>query len=201
MNPAEILLKNLKFSIDSKVSFLDDVVNINSFRLAVDSLLKTYRSGGRLFLAGNGGSAADSQHLAAEFVSRLVYDRPALPAEALTTDTSALTAIANDYGFEEVFSRQLEANAKKGDMFLAITTTGNSPNLNNALKFCQDNNIETILFTGKDGGKAGLIADHVIIAPGDTTAIIQEIHILLGHSMCEYIEREMFPNPSKALNN
>ena len=102
MNPAEILLKNLKFSIDSKVSFLDDVANINSFRLAVDSLLKTYRSGGRLFLAGNGGSAADSQHLAAEFVSRLVYDRPALPAEALTTDTSALTAIANDYGFEDI---------------------------------------------------------------------------------------------------
>jgi len=195
MNPTEILLKNLKFSIDSKTNFLDDTVNIGAFSLAVNSLLKTYQNGGRLFLAGNGGSAADSQHLAAEFVSRLVYDRPALPAEALTTDTSALTAIANDYGYEDVFSRQLEANARKGDMFLAITTTGNSPNLNKALEFCKANNIETILFTGKDGGKAGLIADYVVIAPGDTTAIIQEIHILLGHSMCEYIEREMFPNP------
>ena len=112
----------------------------------------------------------------------------------MTTDTSALTAIANDYGYEDVFSRQLEANAKQDDMFLAITTTGNSPNLNKALKFCKANNIKTILFTGKDGGDAGLIADHVIVAPGESTATIQEIHILLGHSMCEYIEREMFPN-------
>jgi D-sedoheptulose 7-phosphate isomerase len=193
MNPKEILQKNLSSSIAAKNLLLDSEIILDNFRLAVESLLQIYRDGGRLFLAGNGGSAADSQHLAAEFVSRLVYDRPALPAEALTTDTSALTAIANDYGYEYVFSRQLEANAREGDMFLAITTTGNSPNLNKALLYCKDNNIETILFTGKDGGSAGEIADHIVIAPGETTAIIQEIHILLGHSMCEHIEQEMFP--------
>ncbi len=193
MNPKEILKKNLSSSITAKGLLLENEATLENFRLAVESLLRTYRDGGRLFLAGNGGSAADSQHLAAEFVSRLVYDRPALPAEALTTDTSALTAIANDYGYEDVFSRQLEANAREGDMFLAITTTGNSPNLNKALLYCKDNGIETILFTGKDGGNAGKIADHLVIAPGQTTATIQEIHILLGHSMCEHIEQEMFP--------
>lgn len=193
MNPKSVLEKNLTLSIESKNIFLRDKANLNSFKSAVEDLLATYKGGGRLFLAGNGGSAADSQHLAAEFVSRLVYDRPALPAEALTVDTSALTAIANDYGYENVFSRQLEANATEKDMFLAITTTGNSPNLTKALEFCKINNIKTILFTGKDGGKAGLIADHVIIAPGESTATIQEIHILLGHSMCEYIEKEIYP--------
>ncbi len=193
MNPKSILKKNLALSIESKNAFLQDKENLNSFESAVKDLLQVYKEGGRLFLAGNGGSAADSQHLAAEFVSRLVYDRPALPAEALTVDTSALTAIANDYGYESVFSRQLEANAREKDMFLAITTTGNSPNLNQALKFCKTKNIKTILFTGKDGGIAKSLADHVIIAPGPSTATIQEIHILLGHSLCEYIEKEMFP--------
>lgn len=193
MNPEEILKKNLLSSIAAKNLLLKNQNVQQAFKAAVESLLETYKKGGRLLLAGNGGSAADSQHLAAEFVSRLIYDRPALPAEALTTDTSALTAIANDYGYENVFSRQLEANAKQGDMFLAITTTGNSPNLNKALEFCKENSIETILFTGKDGGKAGLIADHVILAPGETTATIQEIHILLGHSMCEFIEKEIYP--------
>lgn len=193
MNPKSILEKNLTLSIESKNIFLQDKANLNSFKLAVEDLLEIYKGGGRLFLAGNGGSAADSQHLAAEFVSRLVYDRPALPAEALTVDTSALTAIANDYGYENVFSRQLEANASEKDMFLAITTTGNSPNLTKALQFCKANKIKTILFTGKDGGIAKSMADHVIIAPGVSTATIQEIHILLGHSMCEFIERELFP--------
>lgn len=193
MNSTDILIKNLRTSIDSKKNFLEESNTITAFGSAVDSLLKTYQEGGRLFLAGNGGSAADSQHIAAEFVSRLVYDRPALPAEALTTDTSALTAIANDYGYEEVFSRQLEANASEKDMFLAITTTGNSPNLIKALEYCNKANIESILFTGKDGGPAKSLANHVIIAPGPSTAAIQEIHILLGHSLCEYIEREMFP--------
>ncbi len=193
MNSTDILIKNLETSINSKKVFLEETNTIAAFGAAVDSLLKTYQGGGRLFLAGNGGSAADSQHLAAEFVSRLVYDRPALPAEALTTDTSALTAIANDYGYEEVFSRQLEANASEKDMFLAITTTGNSPNLIKALEYCNEARIESILFTGKDGGPAKSLANHVIIAPGPTTASIQEIHILLGHSMCEHIESKMFP--------
>jgi D-sedoheptulose 7-phosphate isomerase len=193
MEPKTLLENNLELSIQAKKNLLLDKENLEIFNESVKSLLETYRKGGRLFLAGNGGSAADSQHLAAELVSRLAYDRAPLPAEALTVDTSTLTAIANDYGYEYVFSRQLEANARTKDMFLAITTTGNSPNLIKALEFCKINNIRTILFTGRDGGKSKQIADHTIIAPGDTTATIQEVHIVLGHSMCEYIESKLFP--------
>ena len=122
-------------------------------------MLECYKNGGKLYLAGNGGSAADSQHLAAELISILAYDRNPLPAEAITTDTSAITAIANDYGYEYIFSRQLEGNASDKDMFLAITTSGKSDNLIKALKFCKERGIKTILFTGKDGGQAIKFAD------------------------------------------
>ena len=194
MKAKEILKKNLSVSIEAKTKLFSDEESLEMFNSAIEALLSTYKKGGRLFLAGNGGSAADSQHLAAEFIGRQVFDRDPLPAEALTTDTSTLTAIANDYGYEKVFSRQLEANATSKDMFLAITTSGNSPNIIEALDFCRDNNIKSILFTGKDGGQAAEIADYSIIAPSDATASIQEIHILLGHSMCEYIESSMFPS-------
>jgi len=194
MNAKEILIKNLSVSIEAKTKLFSDEESLNVFSSAIETLLSTYKNGGKLFLAGNGGSAADSQHLAAEFISRLVFDRNPLPAEALTTDTSTLTAIANDYGYEKVFSRQLEANATSKDMFLAITTSGNSPNIIEALDFCRENNIKSILFTGKDGGQAAEMANYAIIAPGDATGPIQEIHILLGHSMCEYIESSIFPS-------
>mgnify|MGYP001193449878 CR=1 FL=1 len=192
MKAAEILKKNLLQSIDAKTELLEDEESIKVFNEAIEELLSIYKNGGKLFLAGNGGSAADAQHLAAEFISRLIFDRDPLAAEALTTDTSTLTAIANDYGYEKVFSRQLEANATPKDMFLAITTSGNSPNILEALNYCKKSNIKSILFTGKDGGPAADIADFTIIATGGTTAPIQEIHILLGHSMCEYIEASLF---------
>ena len=195
MNAAEILKKNLLQSIDAKTELLADEKSINVFNEAIEELLSIYKNGGRLFLAGNGGSAADAQHLAAEFISKLIFDRNPLSAEALTTDTSTLTAIANDYGYQKVFSRQLEANATSSDMFLAITTSGNSPNILEALNYCKKSNIKSILFTGKDGGPAADIADFTIIATGGKTAPIQEVHILLGHSMCEYIEASLFsPN-------
>jgi D-sedoheptulose 7-phosphate isomerase len=193
MNAKETLKKNLSVSLEAKTEFLSDEVNLEKFNNAIEALLEVYKHGGKLFLAGNGGSAADSQHLAAEFISKLVFDRNPLPAQALTTDTSTLTAIANDYGYDNVFSRQLEANATKKDMFLAITTSGNSPNLLKALTFCKENQIKSILFSGKGGGEAATIADFSIVASGKETASIQEIHILLGHSMCEYIESSMFP--------
>ena len=192
MRAQEILKKNLSLSIEAKKSLLFDEHNLTAFNSAVDALLHTYKDGGKLYLAGNGGSAADSQHLAAEFISKLVLERNPLAAEALTVDTSTLTAIANDYGYENVFSRQLEANATSKDMFLAITTSGNSKNLLKALEFCKKNKIRSILFTGRDGGESKNLADYSIIAPGATTATIQEVHILLGHSMCEYIESELF---------
>jgi len=193
MNPKSILEKNLKNSIKAKQNFLENPSVLEEFNDAIQALFECYSNGGKLYLAGNGGSAADSQHLAAEFVSKLAFDREALPAEALSVDTSTITAIANDYGYEFIFSRQLEANASPKDMFLAITTSGNSVNLINALEFCKKKKIKTILLSGKEGGSSKNLADFSIIVPGETTAEIQEIHILVGHSMCEFIEKEFFP--------
>jgi len=193
MNPKSILEKNLRNSIKAKQSFLQSLSILEEFNDAIKALFECYSKGGKLYLAGNGGSAADSQHLAAEFVSKLAFDREALPAEALSVDTSTITAIANDYGYEFIFSRQLEANASPKDMFLAITTSGNSVNLINALEFCKKKKIKTILLSGKEGGSSKNLADFSIIVPGETTAEIQEIHILVGHSMCEFIEKEFFP--------
>tara|TARA_Y100000590_G_scaffold468581_1_gene651849 strand:- start:34347 stop:34934 length:588 start_codon:yes stop_codon:yes gene_type:complete len=193
MNPKSILEKNLKNSIKAKQDFLENPPILEEFNDAIEALFECYSNGGKLYLAGNGGSAADSQHLAAEFVSKLAFDREALPAEALSVDTSTITAIANDYGYEFIFSRQLEANASPKDMFLAITTSGNSDNLIKALEFCKKKKIKSILLSGKEGGSSKNLADFSIIVPGDTTAEIQEIHILVGHSMCEFIEKEFFP--------
>ena len=122
----------------------------------------------------------------------VAFDREALPAEALSVDTSTITAIANDYGYEFIFSRQLEANASPKDMFLAITTSGNSENLIKALEFCKKKKIKSILLSGKEGGSSKNLADYSIIVPGNTTAEIQEVHILVGHSMCEFLENSFF---------
>ncbi len=149
------------------------------------------RKGGKIIFAGNGGSAADSQHLAAEIVSRLNYDRPALPAIAITTDTSALTAIGNDYGYEHVFSRQLEAIGNKKDLFFAISTSGNSPNILKALNSARKKGITSVGLTGKSGGKMAGLCDYVIKIPSTETPKIQECHIMLGHIICSLIEEEI----------
>ena len=156
-------------------------------------MVACYQKGGRLYIAGNGGSAADSQHLAAEFVSKLARDRNPLPAEALTTDSSIITAIANDYGFEQVFSRQLAGKLQTNDVFLGITTSGRSPNIINALEVCKSKNIKTIVFSGRDGGQVKSVADYCIIVPGVLTSTIQELHILLAHTLCESVEAALFP--------
>ncbi len=146
----------------------------------------------KILLAGNGGSAADSQHIAAELVSRLNYDRPGLSAIALTTDTSALTAIGNDYGFERAFARQLEAIGQEGDVFFAISTSGNSANILAALKSAKSRGIKTIGLTGKTGGKMAELCDIVIKIPSPCTPNIQECHIMFGHIICQIIEDTMF---------
>ena len=150
------------------------------------------KAGRKLLIAGNGGSAADAQHLAAEFVSRLCQDRPAMRALALTTDTSALTAIGNDYGFERVFSRQLEAVAQPGDVFMAISTSGNSPNILCALELSRQMNLITIGLTGKSGGKMAPLCDHCLRIPSDVTMHIQEAHLALEHIFCMIAERAYF---------
>lgn len=192
MKIKELLIKNLNASIDAKKLLIDDIINSQIFEDATNEVINRYKNGGRLYIAGNGGSAADAQHLAAEFVSKLAKDRNPLPAEALTVDSSILTAIGNDYGFEKVFSRQIQGKITDKDIFLAITTSGMSPNILEALKKCNEMNVPSILFTGKDGGDAKSLATYAIIAPGETTAMIQEIHLLMEHTLCQSVEIELF---------
>ncbi|MCX7114397.1 MAG: SIS domain-containing protein [Gammaproteobacteria bacterium] len=187
-----ILKKNIQASIQAKHQFLEDVEALTEFSEAVDMVVSRYQQGGCLYIAGNGGSAADAQHLAAEFVSKLARDRAPLPAEALTVNGSILTAIANDYGYESIFSRQLLGNATPKDVFLGITTSGMSPNILHALEACRLLNIPSIVFCGRDGGKAKVLADYCVIVPGVETSTIQELHIVLAHTLCESVESALF---------
>lgn len=191
-SPEELLEKNIISSIQTKKELLVAGPQLREFSRAALHVVECYRSGGRLYIAGNGGSAADAQHLAAEFVSKLSRDREPLPAEALTVDTSVLTAIGNDYGYDQIFARQVYGKMTKRDIFLGITTSGNSPNILRGLEACRAKEIPTIVFTGNDGGNTLQLADYCIIAPGNSTAKIQEIHILLAHSLCEFVETVLF---------
>ena len=189
---AELLRTNIENSIEAKQSFLAQDEEMEEFSKAVSCLVQSYKNDGRIYIAGNGGSAAEAQHLAAEFVSKLARDRDPLAAEALTVDTSALTAIGNDYGYDEIFARQISGKMRPGDVFLGITTSGNSPNILRALEVCRELSIPSILFTGHQGGQAKSLADYCIIATGKSTATIQELHIVLAHSLCECVEVEIF---------
>ena len=162
---------------------------------AAELLIASFKSGGKLLLCGNGGSAADCQHIAAEFVSALNHDRPraALGAIALTTDTSFLTANANDFGFEQVFERQVEALGRRGDVLIGITTSGNSANVLHALARARRGGIATVVLTGESGGKAAPLADVAVKVPSADTQHIQETHIAVGHLLCALVERALFP--------
>lgn len=148
----------------------------------------TIKTGNTVFLAGNGGSASDAQHIAAELTGRFVKERKPLPGIALTTDTSALTAIANDYGYQYVFSRQLEAFAKQGDLFIGISTSGNSEGILKAFETAQKSGCKTLGLSGRDGGKMNGVCDLNIVVPSDITARIQEMHILIGHILCKAVD-------------
>lgn len=161
-----------------------------------DACVATLRHGGKILFAGNGGSAADAQHLAGELVSRFNYDRPGLAAFALTTDTSVLTAIGNDYGYERLFARQVEAVGRAGDVFFAISTSGRSPNILAALEVARAKGLLTVGLTGRSGGRMAEFCDHVLRTPSDETPRIQEGHIAIGHTICWWIERQIFPQPA-----
>jgi D-sedoheptulose 7-phosphate isomerase len=154
-----------------------------------------YRNGGKLLLAGNGGSAGDAQHIAAEFLSRYRLDRQPLPAIALTTDTSALTAIGNDYGFEHVFERQVRGLGRRGDVFLAISTSGRSSNVLAALRAAREIGLITIGFTGSGADEMRGHCDHILLAPSEETAVIQQIYLVAAHAICGVVERELFGRP------
>lgn len=169
------------------------VKNIEAIAAAcIDSL----RGGGKLLLAGNGGSAADAQHIAGEYVSRFAFDRPGLPAIALTTDTSIITAIGNDYGYEMLFARQMQAHARRGDVFIAYTTSGGSPNIIAALQEAKKLGVICVGMTGNRGGPILKLCDFVLEVPSADTPKIQEGHAVLGHILCGLVERELFQAPT-----
>jgi len=151
------------------------------------------QAGGKILLFGNGGSASDAQHIAGELTGRLSRERPALPAIALTANTSDLTAIGNDYGFDHVFTRLVQAHAREGDVALAISTSGNSPNVLAAVKEARERGLETIGLIGKDGGKLAPLVDCAIVVPSNDTQRIQESHITIGHAICELVDEALFP--------
>jgi len=167
---------------------------------AAEATAGALRSGRKLMVAGNGGSAADAQHMVAEFVSRLVKDRPAMRAVALTTDTSILTAIGNDYGYERIFARQVEALGQRGDLFFAISTSGRSPNIICALELCREMGIATIGLTGSSGGNMPPLCDYLIRIPSDVTMYIQQAHLALEHIFCLLTERFYFAQNSDVVD-
>jgi len=162
-----------------------------------DHLARTLRAGGKLLFAGNGGSAADAQHVAAEFLSRFAMDRHPLPAIALTTDTSVLTAIGNDYGYEHVFERQVRGLGRKGDVFVAISTSGRSANVLAALKAAREIGLTTIGFSGANSTEMRALCDLFLAVPSTETALIQQVHLTAYHAICGIVEREMFPAASR----
>jgi D-sedoheptulose 7-phosphate isomerase len=176
---------NAHLKVANLIHNLTDDVAISA-QLCIDCL----RNGGKILLFGNGGSAADAQHIAAELVGRFKTDRKGLSAIALTTDTSSLTSISNDFGYKQIFSRQVEALAKKGDVVIGISTSGKSDNVINALKLATKLNCHTIGFSGQDGGEMNKICNINLIAPSGDTPRIQEMHILIGHTMCHIIDQE-----------
>ncbi|MGB5614204.1 MAG: D-sedoheptulose 7-phosphate isomerase [Sedimenticolaceae bacterium] len=179
-------------SITVKEAMLADLELIAQIEAVAELIIETYRNGGKVLIAGNGGSAADAQHIAAELVSRFAFDRPALPAMALTTDTSILTAISNDYGYESLFSRQLEASGRPGDVFIAISTSGNSPNIVRALERAAEIGLASVGLTGATGGKMADLCLHCLNIPSTDTPRIQEGHITIGHILCASSEQALF---------
>jgi D-sedoheptulose 7-phosphate isomerase len=192
----------LDLQVDWLRAGISDSLEVKKLMLADDALLKGIMAvaglmadassrGCRVIFAGNGGSAADAQHLAAEFVSRFEFDRPGLPALSLATDTSMITAIGNDYGYERLFQRQLQAQARPGDIFVGLTTSGRSANVIAAFRSCKELGVTSVALCGRGGELEGL-CDHVVRVPSASTPRIQEAHILIGHMLCAYVEQQVF---------
>lgn len=192
MENKRFLQQQIRSHLTVVQQFLEDEGAQTALQEVCDLAVGVYQAGGKLLVAGNGGSAADAQHITGELVSRFFFNRPALPALALTTDSSILTAIGNDYGYERLFSRQIEGNGHAGDLFLAISTSGNSPNIHAAIKTARTMDIRVVGLTGASGGKMADLCDLCIKIPSTVTPRIQEGHALVGHLLCAYIERGMF---------
>jgi len=186
----EIIRKRIKETETVKRQFLQEgLTQLTSIiKLIADAL----ENGNKLLLFGNGGSAAQAQHLAAEFVNRFFMDRPPLPAMALSTDTSILTSIGNDYSFSEIFSKQIVALGREGDVAIGISTSGNSANVIRAIEVAKEMGLETVALTGNDGGDLAKVANHSLIVPSSNTPCIQEVHMAVVHILCEMVEAQIF---------
>ena len=187
-----MLKKHFEETICLLEAFTDNSANFALVEEVVKKIVSCYRQNGKVLIFGNGGSAADAQHFAGELVSRFYFDRPGLSAFALTTDTSVLTAIGNDYGYENVFSRQIEASAKLGDIVIGISTSGNSPNVIKALQAAKLIGAVTIGLTGQNGGAMRDLCDLCICAPSNSTPRIQECHLVIEHTICAAVEAQLF---------
>jgi D-sedoheptulose 7-phosphate isomerase len=190
-NVKDPIAAHLALSLAALERATQDAALLAAARKIAEIITGTLRAGSKLLIVGNGGSAADAQHIAAEIVGRYKQDRPACAAIALTTDTSALTAIGNDYGFEQVFARQVAGLGRKGDALLALSTSGRSPNILAALTTARKQGLVTIGFTGSKGETLGALCDHLLVAPSDDTAVIQQIHLAVAHGICGEIEQAM----------
>ncbi len=184
--------KIIEESIHVKEKILIDKDLISEIKKTVEICIDTFRNGGKVLLCGNGGSAADAQHIAAELSGRFNFDREPLFAEALHVNSSFITAVANDYGYDQVFSRMVKAAGRAGDVLIGISTSGNSASVVNALREAKTQGMKTVGFTGEAGGKAAEVSEICIKVPSTDTARIQEAHIMIGHILCEMVEKELF---------
>ncbi len=188
----KIIKEQIQSSILTKQAILESPTLLKLIEEAAILILEAYKHENKTLLAGNGGSAADAQHIAGEFVSRFYFDRPGMPSIALNTDTSILTSIGNDYGYEKIFSRQIQAQGQNGDVFIGISTSGNSSNIIEALLACKEKGIKTIGLTGAGKGKMSELCDICLEVPSTETPRIQESHILIGHILCCIVEEKIF---------
>ncbi len=189
----DFIRSKIQTSIDLKKSLLQNDKILQAIDSIVKDITSCYKNGGKVLWCGNGGSAADSQHLAAELSGRFYYDRPPLSSEALHVNTSYITAVANDYSYEVIYSRLVEAMGKKGDVLIGLSTSGNSANVIKAIEAAKKLGMVTAGFTGESGGKMKDICNYLIAIPSSDTPRIQECHMLLGHTICEMVEINLFP--------
>jgi len=187
----ELIIKEIEKSIEVKTSVLKNNTIIDQLNSLVNNCIQSLESGGKIIFCGNGGSFADSQHLAAEFISKLRFDRAPLASIALGTNSSNMSAIGNDYGYDQVFKRELLALGNSNDIFIPISTSGNSHNVIDAINSAKEKGIKTVAFTGGTGGKMANICECIIV-PSSSTEKIQEVHIMLGHILCYLIEEQLF---------
>ena len=192
MDCTSVIDARLRAHLDTLALVRGDETLKAAINRAVEEMVTCFRSGGRVYFCGNGGSAADAQHLAAEFSGRFYFDRPVLPADALHCNTSYLTAVGNDYGYDRIFARLISGLGRKGDILVGISTSGNSKNILEAFEVCRQKGVKTIAMTGATGGKMKELSDLLINIPSTDTPRIQEAHITVGHIICELVEQEIF---------